>query len=289
MEMIRAAHGRRSPDHTVSQKQFRFAFLLLVEEGSEPPPEQVQKLESFRTAFEEYFEEAAGGLLEVETELVYQLRLTTWPATGVRQGTSLPAAVVLAFPEDEDVAVRLSAREGLIDVAESVTIPAGQVFAEFAVEGRATGVDHLVAEAGPRFEAGHSNIQVAASAANLSVQRILPLEILFNDPSERLRTFRAGSVLPYSLYFHVSDDNQVPYAGVRVKLTASGDGVVNPSEAVTDAAGFIVARWRLATQLGPNQLHVEVVGSGRPPVVVDAVGVLTPHRQRNLIPLLFGQ
>jgi hypothetical protein len=96
-------------------------------------------------------------------------------------------------------------------------------------------------------------------------------------------------VLPYSLYFHVSDDNQVPYAGVRVKLTASGDGVVNPSEAVTDAAGFIVARWRLATQLGPNQLHVEVVGSGRPPVVVDAVGVLTPHRQRNLIPLLFGQ
>jgi hypothetical protein len=288
MDMILEAHGRRSPDHTVSQKNYRFAFVLLVEEGFEPPPEQIEKLDRFRTEFEEYFEQASGGIATVETELVYQLTLSTWPAAGVRQGASLPAAVVLAFPEREDLTVRLVSEKGLAGVPESVTIPAGEAFAEFTIEGRDSGVDHLTAEAGDGFEVGHSNIQVLASPAGLSAQRILPLEILFNDPRERLRTGEAGKFLPYGLFFHVADANQLYYQGIRVKLTASGDGVVEPAEAETDSFGFVSASWRLATEPGPNQLRVEIEGSEHPPLVLDAVGVRNPPRLRDPFPFIFG-
>jgi hypothetical protein len=288
MDMILAAHGRRSPDHTVSQKHYRFAFVLLVEEGVEPPPEQVEKLDRFRAGFEQYFEQASEGLAKVETELVYQLTLNTWPATGVRQGTSLPAAVFLAFPEREDLTVRLAAEKGLIGMPESVTIPAGEPFAEFTIEGRDGGVDHLTAEAGDGFEVGHSNIQVLANTAGLSTQRIFPLEILFGDVSERLRTGEAGKLLPYGMFFHVADDNQLYYEGIRVKLTASGDGVVQPAVTQTDSFGFVVANWRLATEPGPNQLRVEIEGSERPPLIIDAVGVRIPRRQRDPFPFIFG-
>ena len=288
MDMILAAHGRRSPDHTVSQKNYRFAFLLLVEEGAEPPAGQIEKLDRLRAQFEEYFEQASGGLAKVETELAYQLTLSTWPAAGVLQGASLPAAVFLAFPEREDLTVRLAPQKGLIGVPESVTIPAGELFAEFSIEGRDGGVDPLAAEAGDGFEVGHSNIQVLASAAGLSTQRILPLEVLFNDPRERLRTGEAGKPLPYGLFFHIADDNQLFYEGVRVKLTASGDGVVEPAEAQTDPFGFVVANWRLATEPGPNQLRVEIEGSQRPPLILDAVGVRIPRRQRDPFPFIFG-
>jgi hypothetical protein len=289
MDMIVDAHGRRSPDHTVSQKNYRFGFLLLVEEGAEPTPGQIEKLDRFRAEFEEYFERASGGLATAETELVYQLIPTTWPASGVLQGASLPAAVLLAFPERQDLTVRLSAEKGLIGVPESVTIPAGELFAEFPIEGRDSGVDQLRVEAGEGFEVGHSNIQVLASTAGLSPQRILPLEILFNDPRERLRTGEVGKLLPYALFIHIADDNQLVYEGVPVKLTASGDGVVEPATTQTDAFGFVAANWRLATEPGLNQLRVEIAGSERPPLIIDAVGVRIPRRQRDPFPFIFGQ
>jgi hypothetical protein len=110
-----------------------------------------------------------------------------------------------------------------------------------------------------------------------------------NDPRERLRTGEAGKLLPYGLFIHVADDNQLAYEGVPLKLTASGDGVVQPATARTDAFGFVVAAWRLATQPGPNQLRVEIEGSERPPLIIDAVGVRIPRRQRNPFPFIFGQ
>jgi hypothetical protein len=78
------------------------------------------------------------------------------------------------------------------------------------------------------------------------------------------------------------------YEGIRVKLTASGDGVVQPAVTQTDSFGFVVANWRLATEPGPNQLRVEIEGSERPPLIIDAVGVRIPRRQRDPFPFIFG-
>jgi hypothetical protein len=287
MDMILEAHGRRSPDHTVSQKHYRFGFLLLVEEGVETPPEDIEKIDRLRLAFEDYFEQASGGLATAETELVYQLVLTTWPAAGVRQGESLPAAVLLAFPEAEDLTVALTAEQGRAGIPQQVTIPAGQIFAEFDIEGKAAGVDQIRAEAGDGFEVSHSNIQVIGSPAELSVQRIYPLELLFGNSSERLRTGEVGKLLPYQLVFHITDDNQLYYEGIPVTLTASGDGVVEPTTAVSDEFGFVIANWRLATTRGPNQLRVQIEGSSRPPLILDAIGVPIPTRQRDWFRLVF--
>lgn len=287
MGMILEAHGRRAPDHTVSQKHYRFGFVLLVEEGVEPPAEEIEKLDRFRVAFEDYFEQVTGGLATAETELVYQLVMTTWPASGVRQGNTLPAAVLLAFPEAEDLTVRLTSERGLAGVPESVTIPAGDVFAEFEIEGKTAGVDHISSDAGDGFEVSHSNIQVLGSPARLAPERIYPLEILFQDPRERLRTGEIGKLLPYELLFQVTDENLLFYEGIPVKLTASGDGVVEPATTTTDGFGFIAATWRLATKPGPNQLRVEIEGSERPPLIIEAIGVPIPTRQRDPFPFLF--
>jgi hypothetical protein len=289
MDMILDAHGRRSPDHTVSQKHYRFGFLMLVEQGVETPPEDIEKLDRLRLAFEDYFEQATGGLATAETELVYQLVLTTWPAAGVRQGEALTAAVLLAFPEAEDLTVKLTAEQGRAGIPREVTIPAGRIFAEFDIEGKAAGVDQIRAEAGDGFEVSHSNIQVLGSTAQLSAQRIFELEILFGDVRERLRTGEVGKLLPYDLVFHVADQNQLYYEGIPVTLTASGDGVVEPASTVTDPFGFVVANWRLATTPGPNQLRVQIEGSGRPPLIINAIGVPIPTRQRDPFPFLFPQ
>jgi hypothetical protein len=103
-----------------------------------------------------------------------------------------------------------------------------------------------------------------------------------------LRTGKAGEFLPYGLFFHVADANQLYYEGVRVKLTASGDGVVEPAETETDAFGFVSASWKLATEPGLNQLRVEIVGSEGPPLIMDAVGVRNPPRLRDPFPFIFG-
>jgi hypothetical protein len=170
-----------------------------------------------------------------------------------------------------------------------VTIRAGAPFALFDINGSAAGVDQLTAQAGDRFEVAHSNIQVLGSTRGLSIERLFPLEILFGDPRERLRTGEAGKFLPYSLYFYVSDDNQLFYEGVRVRFTASGDGEVVPAIVESDESGLVIVDWKLATQRGPNTLRVEVEGSEREPVVVEAVGVIVPPRQRNLFDLIFGR
>jgi hypothetical protein len=98
-----------------------------------------------------------------------------------------------------------------------------------------------------------------------------------------------GKLLPYQLVFHVADENQLYYQGVPVTLIASGDGAVEPAATETDPFGFVVANWRLATTPGPNQLRVQIEGSERPPLVIDAIGVRIPTRQRDLFPFLFPQ
>src|SRR6266567_3950637 len=54
------AVGRRTPDSTVSQRRFRFAFLLIVRAGQAPPAEQIAKLETYRGLFEGFYQHAAS-------------------------------------------------------------------------------------------------------------------------------------------------------------------------------------------------------------------------------------
>ena len=53
--------GRRTPDYTVSQRNFRFGFILVVAQGSEPSTADLAKVETFRQGFEEIYRRALFG------------------------------------------------------------------------------------------------------------------------------------------------------------------------------------------------------------------------------------
>ena len=245
-------------------------------------------MERFRTAFGEHFDQVVGNRARTETKLVRKLGLTTWPAAGVLQGSTTEAAVFLENRTLEPVEVQLSSDSDLLQVPPSATIPAGEEFVEFPVSGVTAGVASLVATSGDEFEASHSRIRVLGNPSSLSSQRIFPLEILFGDPRERLRTGRVGAPMPFFFFFQVFDNNFLIYQDVRFNITVSGDGRADPPNPLSDSFGFITVNWTLASKPGPNQMTVQIEGSTRPPLVIEAVGVLSPPRHRNVRKLLFG-
>jgi hypothetical protein len=280
IEQIREAMGRRVPDHTVSQKSYRYAFVLLTQEGGEPSDASIAKLERFRTQFEQTMREASGGGWQGETELVQQLTFVTWPASGVLQGETIDGGVLLGNVLDHDLTVQLRGGDG-VRIPEEVTVPAGNLFEPFTIEGVTGGVYPIQGDAGDEFEIANSLIQVQPGTSAIAADRLLPLEILFGDPSERLMTGEVGRPMPFPFLVQTTDLNALFYSNVPLRMTASGDGVVEPSETGTDEFGFGVFDWTLATTPGKNTLTIEVVGSDRPPLVLEATGVHTPIRQRN--------
>ncbi len=288
LEMIREAHGRRIPDQTVSQKNFRYGFILLKEEGEEVPEEDAEKIDTLREAFEGRFKTVIDNRAVAETELVRKVGLTTWPASGVLQGSTQTAAVFLGRRTVAPVTVALGTDNGVVDLPETVTIPAGAQFVNFPITGVSPGVARLTAAVDDEYEVSYSNIQVLGDASTLSSTRLFPLEIIFGDPRERLRTGRVGAPMPFPYFIQVFDDNFLAYKDVPFEIKVSGDGRVNPPDPVSDAFGFIVVDWTLATTPGENTMAVAIPGSRRPPLVITAVGVRSPPRHRNFRDLLFG-
>ena len=239
-------------------------------------------------AFDEYFDQAVGNRAQIETKLVRKLGLTTWPAAGVLEGRTTEGVVFLENRTLEPVEVQFSSDSDLIQVPPSATIPAGAQFIEFPITGVSAGAASLTASSGDEFEVSHSRIRVLADRTSLSSQRIFPLEILLGDPRERLRTGRVGAPMPFSFFFQVFDENFLIYEDVRFNVSVTGDGRVDLPNPISDAFGFITVNWTLASTPGPNQMTVQIEGSTRLPLVIEAVGVLAPPRHRNVRKLLFG-
>ena len=93
VDMIIEAEGKRIPDASVSQRKFNFAFILVVDEGEEPAEADIQKLETIRSEWEPYFEQATDLRADAQTELVRELHLSTWPASGLVVGSPATATV----------------------------------------------------------------------------------------------------------------------------------------------------------------------------------------------------
>jgi hypothetical protein len=77
------AEGRRTPDHTVSQRHYRFAFILVAAQGTDPSQEELDKLDTFRREFETFYHNAASERAWADTSLGRSLKLSTFPAAGV--------------------------------------------------------------------------------------------------------------------------------------------------------------------------------------------------------------
>jgi hypothetical protein len=162
---IISAVGRRTPDATVSQRAFRFAFILIVPAGQPPDPNQLAQLESYRSAFEAAYAQYTSGLASADTTLKRALHLSVFPAAGVLAGSTMTASIVLDKPIADPLTIQLQST-GLVDVPASLIIPAGVSRVAFPITGIHVGVDTLTAAAGPQYETAVAHIQVSCQAAH---------------------------------------------------------------------------------------------------------------------------
>lgn len=227
---IERAEGRRVPDFTVSQRRFRFAFILIVPQGAQPPAADLEKIETFRGRFGEYYGRYTGDTATAETTLRRSLRLSVSPAAGVRLWDYNPATVSIEKPASAPLTVTFERPVGAVFIPfpSSVTIDAGSTSAGFQIVGLAPGADSLTARpSDPEFETAYARIQVSPAPSALRLSAV--------QDSGQLVTVRA------------TDANQLPYQGLRVLASATPEGLVSPPEAISDEDGRVHFQWTPGT------------------------------------------
>jgi uncharacterized protein (TIGR03437 family) len=214
--------GRRTPDHTVSQRKFRIAFLLVTPDGQQPTPEEVSQVESYRAAFEAYFSKVTDGRATVETRLQKAVQVSAFPALGVAMGTPVPVTITLQEPPAKSITFSIRSRSGLVRAPSAVLVSAGTRELSFDVHGTAAGTDDLVIEPSDlTYEAVTSKLQVLPTSR-------LKLEVVSESSPVRIR---------------ITDENGLGYPGVSVSAATTGAGFIDKSSGVSGTDGSVEFRW----------------------------------------------
>jgi uncharacterized protein (TIGR03437 family) len=244
IEELISDEGRRTPDHTVAQRHFRFGFILIVAAGSEPSADDLARVERYRAEFEKYYRRASSERAWAEATLRRSLRLSLFPAAGVLEGGTATASIMLGSPTAAPVTVLLRTASGAASMPASVTIPAGAQRADFTVTGVHAGVEELTAEpADSSYETAHARLQVSNGGSGIRIY-----------PSSGERPDANGNVT-----VRVTDINELPYPAVTVRATASGSGSPVTVAAATNERGEAVIAWPSGTD---NGARLEVRGDG---------------------------
>ena len=248
IEEIMDAEGRRAPDHTVAQRHFRFAFIVLTADGVDPTAEQLGQVDRYRREFPAYFARVTDNRATAETRLLRALRLRAEPALGVIEGQTVLARVELDRPTLAALTLRPRSASGAIAVPARVTIAAGESAVNIPVRGVRNAVDDLTVEAeGEGFEVGRVKVQVARAAGDLGL-RILENDRVIPRPGDPPTVVRA----------RVVDRNYVSYPGLVVTSRVVDGGSVTPASLVSDAAGEVRFLWTPG-----RTLELQVVGGSR--------------------------
>ncbi len=255
IEELIAAVGRRTPDYTVAQRRFRFAFILVIREGSQPSEAELAQLEAYRSGFEVFYQQAASNRAYADAALRRSLTLSIAPAAGVMAGQSVTATVSIDKPAEAPLTVSLEAQTGAANTAEVVTIASGATSASFAVTGVREGVDEISAVPGDSsYETAYAKVQVARPA-------FLTLSVVSGDGQVSSGT----TPLARPVVVRVSDINNLPYPGVRLVAAPSAGGSVASPHAVTDANGQAGFTWTTGTT-GSARLQIVVDGGTGGPI-----------------------
>ena len=246
-----SAEGRRTPDHTVAQRRFRFAFILVNARGSEPTQDELSRLETYRREFEGFYRRASNERAWADTSLRRAVQLSLAPAAGVIAGGSVTATVSVAREVTAPLAMLIKTETGAASAPASVTIPTGSTRATFTVTGVRAGVEELSVEpATTDYETTFARVQVLPSASSLQV------EVASGDKQNG----SAGALLAQPVQVRVRDANNLPYPGMRIRAAVNEGGRLDTTAATTDDNGIASFRWTLAA--GPiNELSAVLEGS----------------------------
>lgn len=255
-----AAEGPRKPDHSMAQRSFNFAFVMLVEDGSEPSEEDIAKLDRFRREWEPYFEQATGLLFAASTELQRGLHLSVWPRTGILAGRTIFASVSIDKPLDRDLSVAVTSDSAAVTTPGFVTIRKGRTSANFPVTGAFPGTATLRGAAtapGMAFDSPAAKIRV------LPAEGPFAISVLSGADQHGV----AGAPLSEPIVVQVTDGSQTPISGVAVLAKPSGDGLATVIGSPTAADGTVEIAWTLAGSSAPNKLTLRAAGTSATAVV----------------------
>ncbi len=227
------AMGRRTPDSTVAQRHFRFAFILIVAQGATPSAADLSQIDTYRQQFEIFYANASSSNAAADTALKRNLQLSISPASGVVAGGASTAAVTVQTPPSAALTVSFQAPNGDAKLLASVTIPAGASSASFTVSGMRAGVEDVSAipsDAG--YETAFARVQVADAS-------LLKLVAVSGDR----QVSNSAAPLPDPIVVSLTDVNNLVYSGARIVATASAGGTVAPPAAITNGPGQASFRW----------------------------------------------
>ncbi|PWU01348.1 MAG: hypothetical protein C5B51_22810 [Terriglobia bacterium] len=225
--------GRRRPDWTVAQRRFRFAFLLVVAQGKQPPAADLAQVDSYRQQFEIFYMHAASDRAQADTALKRSLQFSLSPAAGVVEGGSGTATLMIQSPAASDLMVQLLAPNGNAAMPQAVRIPAGATSASFNFTGIHSGVEEVSAiPADPAYETAFARVQVASA----STMQLVPV-----SGDQQVAT--ASGPLQAPIVVRLTDSNGLRYPGARITATPSAGGSVDPPAIATDSQGLAVFRW----------------------------------------------
>lgn len=231
---IVALEGRRAPDHTVAQRTFRVAFVLIVPTASTVAASDLAQVESYRTSFPGYFAAATENRAAVETTQRRAVQFSAAPARGIVFRSGGSASVEIEERRSTDLVFAVRSRFGFTGVPEAVTIPAGATRATFTLRGLQTGVDEVTLEpSDPAFE------RVAARIQILEFGPALRVTVGAGDKQPNSNP----APLPQPVVFQVTDANRLGYPGLPVRAIASSGGTVEPTEVISDENGNAAFRW----------------------------------------------
>lgn len=227
LDEIIQAEGRRTPDHTVAQRHFRFAFIVIVAQGSVPTPAELGQLETYRGLFETFYRQASSDRAYADASLRRGLHLSVFPAAGVVQGRSAQATLSIEKPAAGALSVFLRTQTGAASMPRFVTIPAGGTSAGFTITGVRQGVEEFSAEpVDSAYESEYARLQVS-SAADVKLVRVEPDK---------------GMAAGNPIIVRATDINDLPYPGARIQAVPSS-GAVSPTVATADDQGFAAFQW----------------------------------------------
>jgi uncharacterized protein (TIGR03437 family) len=242
--------GRRTPDSTVAQRRFRFAFILVVAQGSQPSAADLAQIDTYRQLFESFYTQVASSNNAVaDTTLKRSMKLSLYPNAGVVAGGSGTATLTLQTPPSGDMTVQFQAPNGNAQLPASVEIPAGAASVKFTFTGLKAGVEEVLATPGdPSYETASARVQVADAS-------IVKLVAVSGDH----QLASSAGPLPAPIVVRLTDANNLPYPGAQIVATPSAGGKATPAAATTDVQGQASFTWTLGPA-SSNQLQLALSG-----------------------------
>jgi uncharacterized protein (TIGR03437 family) len=216
IENVILSAGRRTPDSTVAQRRFRFAFVLIISEGTDPTPAAIAQVDTYRSQFETAFTRFTENRAAADTALKHSVTLSLSPGAGVLLGPKGGVATIdLAAPAATPLTFTMNRPNGVVATPSIVTLAAGSTRATIPIFGTRVGVEEFsVTPSEASYETAFARVQVTSAETDLRLQ---PLSV------------NTQAVL------RVVDRNLLPYPGVRV-VAGSGPAA---TQASSDELGMV--------------------------------------------------